>query len=345
MDRVLRQFASLMITLLICSAPAESLQAQDDELCTLAYSHIAIDSSGILTALTGDRSGLVRGRPGQLRNVGPDVMMVRFTLTPQGKLFATGGGNLYRLDSDSIWTRLPEGDISLMGADGSGILYGVAPIAMDSTGVYRSTDEGASWELRSVAGEWPSHYFTVSPNGDLYAKMGSSSADIIISRDGGATWQAPESWPGDNTIRVIHFDADGTPIAASGYLSLFYRDSTGTWREPPRTSRLHMWAFAEVPESAGTDRGGDLYACNGIGDIVRSTDRGATWEPLIYGGADYPTGAVNDLAADREFLYVATENGLWSLHHENLTFEQCEEISGVEESGSASENVLRPYLR
>ena len=106
-----------------------------------------------------------------------------------------------------------------------------------------------------------------------------------------------------------------------------------------------MWAFAEVPESAGTDRGGDLYACNGIGDIVRSTDRGATWEPLIYGGADYPTGAVNDLAADREFLYVATENGLWSLHHENLTFEQCEEISGVEESGSASENVLRPYLR
>jgi photosystem II stability/assembly factor-like uncharacterized protein len=240
---------------------------------------------------------------------------------------------------------LPGNGILLGGGDGFGRLYGVAPIGSDSAGVYRSTDEGESWELRSIAGEWPSHYFAVAPNGDLYAKLGSSSADFIISRDGGTTWHAPDSWPGDNTIRLIHFDADGTPIAASGYLILFYRDSTGSWREPARTSRLHMWAFSEVPESAGTDTSGDIYACNGIGDIVRSNDRGASWELLIYGGTDYPTGAVNDLAAGKEFLYVATENGLWSLHHETLTFEQCGDISGVEESEFESENVLLPSLR
>ena len=55
--------------------------------------------------------------------------------------------------------------------------------------------------------------------------------------------------------------------------------------------------------------------------------------------------AVNDLAADREFLYVATDNGLWSLHHETLTFKQCGEISGVEGSESESENLPRPSLR
>ena len=334
----------MLATVPVCLVLAAQLQAQDQDICTGRYGRIAVDSNGILTALMGGGRGLVRGEFGHLRNAGPDATITAFVVTRQGKLFASGEGNLYRLDDDSTWTRFTGSGISLVGADGSGILYGGKSVNSDSLGLYRSTDEGESWELGGVVPEGASYLF-LSPNGELWIKLNGSLADYFVSRDGGATWESPGDMPGDNTLRLLHFDAGGTLIASSGYTALFYRDSAGIWHEPPRTiPRLHIWAFTEIPPWAGTDRVGHLYACNGIGDIVRSTDRGATWELLIYGGS-YPTGVVNRLAAGKEYLYVATDNGLWRLHHDDLTFEQCGLISGVAEAGPGFEGgslQLRP---
>jgi photosystem II stability/assembly factor-like uncharacterized protein len=105
--------------------------------------------------------------------------------------------------------------------------------ASSSSGIFRSLDEGATWESRG-----PSGYYTdldIDPSGEMYATEGSGT--VIRSTDGGAQWTAlsirfgTHSWPGiaidpQDRHRLIGFGGTGVWLSANSGTT-WLRGNTG----------------------------------------------------------------------------------------------------------------------
>jgi hypothetical protein len=85
------------------------------------------------------------------------------------------------------------------------ILVGAADARQDQGGLYRTADGGRTW--KRVAKEGPEHfgaYFDPKRPGWVYMTLteGAPGPSLWLSRDGGDTWRAIESFPFANTQRV-----------------------------------------------------------------------------------------------------------------------------------------------
>lgn len=143
-------------------------------------------------------------------------------------------------------------------------------------GVFRSPDNGDSWEQTTLAAI-PIHALTLGPDGTLWA--GTERAGLYRSSDDGLTW-APS---GLDTLTV-------TALAA-GTGGLFAGTAqAGLWRS---TDEGQSWTSANEGLDGlniGTlmvgdtgdlfvGLGGACFGCGG-GDLFKSTDAGATWSRL-----------------------------------------------------------------
>jgi photosystem II stability/assembly factor-like uncharacterized protein len=130
----------------------------------------------------------------------------------------------------------------------------------------------------------------------LYA--GLRGGDVHRTSDGGHTWRAC-GLPRADVYSLAVGVADGAVYAGLEPSALFRSDDRGeTWRElgslldlpsrptwsfPPRPSTSHVRWIAPSPHEAGL-----LLVGIEVGGVMRSTDRGATWE-------DHPPGAQRDV--------------------------------------------------
>jgi hypothetical protein len=208
------------------------------------------------------------------------------------------------------WTQT-SGPYRFNGPYGSGVLcLAVSPNesgGMDlfaGTGdiLYRSTDNGTSWNL--VCSKWFSLVsFAHSSNGaggrNLYA--GTAWGGVQISTNNGMTWT-------QSGLMYSYINA----LASSGSKMFAGTDGEGVYLETQQgwtavnsgLTNAFVYALADIPPSAGTS-GTNLFAGTGSG-VFLSTNSGSNWTAVGLSGT-----LVHSLVVSDTNLYAGTNGGVF----------------------------------
>lgn len=273
MVELIRRIAGAAIVALSLAAPAAAEQAYD----------LAVDPAGTLYKATD--AGLLRsgdaGRTWQAVPLPADVPAaeIRILAVPAGKtdvLYAAGPKlGVVEVDADSgtvraIGAGLPKPDIAALAAHATQpeTLYAVVP----GEGIWRSKDAGATWEQadkRNAEARGLSHTNLKGSmqSGWLYAVLPDR---IRFSMDCFCLWRNTGAVPGH--VTAIDFDpsAPATMYAASSEGFFRSEDAGQTWTA--------VAGPAAIVTAVAVGRQGEVFALTLGGAVLRSADKGATWE-------------------------------------------------------------------
>jgi photosystem II stability/assembly factor-like uncharacterized protein len=191
-----------------------------------------------------------------------------------GAVFVSGHPGLNRSDDDdATFTRINEGlpgtDLHAFGA-GHQVLYGAAA----DGGLLASTNDGATWEVRTTEGTQP--FFgriVVDPDDDDHLYASDAQSGVAESTDGGRTWTALDSGLPAATWLSRSGDSLDVLIASGPAGAARSTDSGRSW------TRLDLPAGTSLVEIA-PENPEVIYAGGHDGTAVRvqvSRDGGATW--------------------------------------------------------------------
>jgi photosystem II stability/assembly factor-like uncharacterized protein len=231
-----------------------------------------------------------------------------FTSGAGGWLAQQSGGRttLYRSsDGGGTWSaRLTyDGGLPsqvLVDSSGAGIVVAGQPTAAAADMVlFRTRDGGASWQRLDApltAQAWGIPYFVDVSRGWVLASLGPGSAEIVSTRDGGATWSAGPpfndraNFPGLSSVRLrLVWTADGRGIAVlptgsgSAAVHVVITDDGGaTWRA----------SFPAPPKGEVVDAGNGLLDASLLPDgrgalFLQAVDLRGSRAPALFA---YSTG-------------------------------------------------------
>jgi photosystem II stability/assembly factor-like uncharacterized protein len=153
-------------------------------------------------------------------------------------------------------------------------------LAATNAGLYRTYDPAAGWERVVIAGNYDQKITTLSTSA-LSPKTiwaGTSVSGLLVSRDGGATWQQAEGVPTDAPISAIKQDPQSPSRIYVGTKQTFYvsYDDGQKW-----TRRGGDLPYGEFPTIVINPRNtNEVFVGNAfgnVGGVFHSTDAGLTW--------------------------------------------------------------------
>lgn len=240
------------------------------------------------------------------------------THLPDGSLLAATGGGLYRsVDGALHWryTGLGTRSIYTIATHQAGH---VVLLAGGDGGIFRSDDMAAHWRqvYNSGAAAVASLAWPAARPALIIAGVDPGPNPIVISTDGGATWQAQSLHlppivgmmsvavaPG---ARLVYAGAMGLGAFLSvGPDGVWLRRDTGL--PGMRTEDAHIASFAFTPANPAV-----LYAATDYG-VYRSMDAGLHWAPFgrgLNGDAAVVT-ALTLVTGPHPVLFATTANGLY----------------------------------
>lgn len=174
-------------------------------------------------------------------------------------------------------------------------------------GVFRSSDDGATWRLARVPPiYWGPTLMTFAAGGSRVAYAKDEELGVIRTRDGGATWELAGSGlpdPGLNPVTCLATDAFDPRIAYAGRGDGIFRslDGAGSW-----VRVLDSGTNSLAPD---WNRPGVVYASSSLG-ILKSLDHGASWNPVSNPEPPFVWGLLAH-PAELGLLYAIGESGVW----------------------------------
>ena len=228
-------------------------------------------------------------------------------LGPDGSLYAGAAmGGLWKLGTEG-WS--PLGDNLYGGVQRLELLPGTPPVLLTSTDwgyIHRSVDEGQSWETPTgLPAISETRRMRLAPDGSVYLLTGAWGAYALWrSDDAGQSFQQIQdlgSFPGDVW----------TPRDRNGRLYL-YRDGQVFWSEDRGDHftvtggpSMDCQGGELVGSEAGTEEFGAprlylLAVCDGLQQLLRSDDEGASW--TVGAVADDFWGRVEASMVNRDLL-------------------------------------------
>jgi photosystem II stability/assembly factor-like uncharacterized protein len=216
------------------------------------------------------------------------------------------GGRILRSDNHGrSWTTVYDGEV-FQGVPpntlaGNRLVVVPRPGGLDfdifmrlAAGIYRSRDQGESWELVLAGSSEPGGAggiaaLAAAPSGTLYAGFSTTrvSRDALLkSTDGGDTWQPAgvpvAGFPGDGVQALAVLPTSPTSpetiLAASAQPGLFRStDGGATWQQAslrPDADGFASFVYAITPDPTAP---GSVYA-TAYTAFWRSTDAGRTWQ-------------------------------------------------------------------
>ncbi|MDE0503809.1 MAG: sialidase family protein, partial [Candidatus Poribacteria bacterium] len=224
------------------------------------------------------------------------------------------------LNAHADWEHIPGteviGRVRLLESDGPR-LY-----AVGDTGFYLSFDDGYTWRRREIGRGLEEFYITAIGSGDGAVYVGTTFHGVFRSDDGGNTWKhineglqvfdSPKWGPRHGIVEQLLVTGSGTVINVGYHYGTHISDNRGeTWH-----SVLDEWIYPGNPDWrfgdsiwSMTEFDSYLWAVysSTSGTVLRSADKGQTWEslPVVVPGNEHGFGQISDWAAIEDKLYVA----------------------------------------
>jgi photosystem II stability/assembly factor-like uncharacterized protein len=208
-----------------------------------------------------------------------------------------------QVHSQSIWqqTNGPYGGFILsLAISPSGVSSGHLFAGTDGSGVFRSTDKGATWNPVNIGLRRMYIESLVSnAKGDIIA----GTYGVYKSTDDGATW---------NQTTLVANDVPSLAISKSGPFSgnIFAGTGAGVYRSTDGGDTWIQVGIADIGVSAiAADASGNIFASSAGYGVFRSTDNGNNWDE-VNTGLDNTTIlslAINSTAD----LFVGTIGGVF----------------------------------
>ena len=253
---------------------------------------------------TDDGTSWVRITP--VPGSAPTVQTV--LVASSGKVFCGTAAGLYLSDNNGAsWniSTLPNPFYIFHIAEGAPGTFSVATLG---DGVYRSFDNGTTWELaeNGIA----SALRTMIWLGDSVIYAGGANPGVHKSTDQGTSWSIVGVT--DYNVTSIEVDSVGTIFAGTPAGVYHSTDSGATWETPGAISaqtKIGMSSVSLTNVLSLKSEGSDLFAGTGGSGLFRSTDAGETWQAANtgLGSMTVPSIAVR---ADK-YVFVATGKGVY----------------------------------
>lgn len=184
--------------------------------------------------------------------------------------------------------------------------------AATNSGLYRTYDPTQGWQRVPLGNGFDARVLAVSshPQNPKTIWVGTSSSGVLVSRDGGETWQRVEAIPTIAPVNAIVQDPQRSAYVYVGTAHTFYlsRDGGETWLR--RGGNLPIGSFTSIlinPNNTDEIFTGSAFEMGG--GVFRSTDAGMTWERV---DPDLPSRRVWALAFDQRSankLLVGSHSG------------------------------------
>jgi len=185
----------------------------------------------------------------------------------------------------------------------------VAILAATNSGLYRSYDLAQGWKLMSFGEGIDSRTLCVSTSAQTPKTVwaGTSTSGVLVSRDGGETWQGVAGIKSEAPINVIEQDPQRPTHIYVGTTQTFYLTHDGGERWMRRGGDLPLGSFTSIvinPQNTNEIFVGNAYEMGGLsislnlregGGVFRTTNAGITWQRL---DPDLPSRRVWALALD-----------------------------------------------
>ncbi|MCU0454441.1 MAG: YCF48-related protein [Bacteroidetes bacterium] len=228
--------------------------------------------------------------------------------TSSVRFLASNGTTLVRGDSSPKYST--DGGTSWQnstGASGATVndlrsTGGVYLLGYEGSGVYRSTDGGATW-VKSDAGLADKYVrqLTMKDGAWYAATSGLEQGGVYRSTDGGVSWSRFSQ--GLRAFKLTKMAVEGSTIlvGSDGFGVFRSTNGGGSWA---LTNQGTVGGFSRIVRDVETSAG-VWFAGTATSGVYRSTDAGLTWELKDYGvNAD-----VNDLAVSGSSVAASTIGG------------------------------------
>ncbi|HEX8500692.1 MAG TPA: peptidoglycan-binding protein [Pyrinomonadaceae bacterium] len=192
--------------------------------------------------------------------------------------------------------------------------------AATNAGLFRSYNLEKGWEVVPYGPRLDVRTLCVasSPQEPETIFVGTSNSGVLVSRDGGKTWEQARGIPAEYPVNVIERDPKRPENIYVGTTQTLYVSHDGGQRWLRRGGNLPLGSFTSVllnPENPDEvfvgnayERGGRVFTAAEGGGVFRSTDRGMTWQRL---DPPLPSRRVWALAfdpSDRSRIFVGTHS-------------------------------------
>ncbi len=274
---------------------------------------------------------------GEIWSTYPDSLANGFTrgltLDNEGHLLAAGERGLFRFNpKKNTWTRLLEHAVNTAKVSPEGVIF--AGSGSCSASVYRSIDDGNTWEVVSNGINLEvscGQTFTLemAPDGAIW--LGTNDG-LFRSADNGDLWVGRNDGIKHSSIHAITFNAAGDVFIGTHDGVFLSTDNGEIWTElNPRVDQITALLF---------DQAGRLYAGSKEKGIFVSEDDGRNW-------AFFTSGLSNNKV---HALAIAPEGLLYAGTDGSGIFRTATDVTSVEdepvplpETFSLSQNYPNPF--
>ena len=189
----------------------------------------------------------------------------------------------------------------VIGFDSSGYVFAANDNINSDGGIYRSSDNGNTWQHIGLLHEYVLAFVT-DQNGYVFA--GTSGAGIFKSIDHGSSWTQMNNGLTDLSIDAMTLRLQDELFAGTRNSGVFYSPDDGLqWFQ--RSAGLPDSRIGSLAaNSAGT-----LFATTDSSGVFKSTNAGLTWIPSSSGLTSRWTNVV--VVDPHDVLYLGTQGGVY----------------------------------
>ena len=156
-------------------------------------------------------------------------------------------------------------------------------LAATNSGLYRTFDPLQGWDHLAYGHGFDSRTtcISVSSQNPSTILVGTATAGVLVSRDGGENWQQISGVPANTTVNVIVQDPQRSAFIYVGTKQAFYLSHDGGEHWSRRGGVLPFGDFTSIlinPRNTNEIFAGNAFQNGDFGGgVYRSTDSGSTW--------------------------------------------------------------------